>query len=106
MICRYIEVDIDDALPGMVLHGDVLDPRGSVLLPKGTELTVAHLTSLGRRGIDRVRVLAPAVDEAQLAAERTRVEERQARLFRHAGPGGADAALRAALRSYRMERLQ
>lgn len=105
MTCRYDQVDIDTVQPGMVLQSDVLDSRGSVLLPKGTALTAGHRASLGRRGIDRVRVLAPGVDEARLAAERSRVEQRLAHLFRQSGTGGAAAPLFAALCSYRLEPL-
>jgi uncharacterized protein YbjQ (UPF0145 family) len=106
MISRCKEVEVDDAVAGMVLFRDVLDQRGAVLLQKDTELTDSLLTSLRRRGIDSVPVFDAAVDEAVLAAERVRVGQRLARLLRHCGNGRAEAMLRASLRAYRMGTLQ
>jgi hypothetical protein len=106
MISRCKEIDVDDAVAGMVLFRDVLDQRGAVLLQKDTELTDSLLTSLRRRGIDQVPVIDTAVDEAALAAERERVGQRLARLLRHCGDGRADAMLRASLHAYRVGVLQ
>jgi hypothetical protein len=106
MISRYKEVDVDDASPGMVLARAVLDPRGAVLLPQGATLTEQALTSLRRRGVDAVRVEDAEVDPAQLAAERARIEQRLAHLYRRGAAGRADAELRELLRGYRLEALQ
>jgi hypothetical protein len=106
MISRCKEVEVDDAVAGMVLFRDVLDQRGAVLLQKDTELTDSLLTSLRRRGIDTVPVCDAAVDEAALAAERERVGQRLARLLRHCGDSRAEAMLRGGLHAYRMGALQ
>jgi hypothetical protein len=106
MITRYKELELDDAHAGMVLACDLTDGRGAVLLQQGTTLTDTQLAGLERRGIERLRVLDDAVDEAQLAAERARVELRLARLFRHGAGGRADALLRAGLHDYRLEGLR
>jgi hypothetical protein len=106
MISRCKEIDVDDAVAGMVLFRDVLDQRGAVLLPKDAELTDSLLTSLRRRGIDVVPVIDAAVDETALAAERERVGQRLARLLRHCGDGRAEAMLRAGLQAYRVGVLQ
>jgi hypothetical protein len=106
MISRCMEVELDDAVAGMVLARDVLDQRGAVLLQKNTELTDSLLTSLRRRGVDSVPVFDAAVDEAALAAERGRVGQRLARLLRHCGDGRAEAMLRASLHAYRMGTLE
>jgi hypothetical protein len=76
-----------------------------VLLPQGAALTDPALSSLRRRGIDRVQVEDAAVDAAQLAAERERVERRLAHLYRHGTASPAAAQLRAQLCAYRLEGL-
>jgi hypothetical protein len=105
MISRYLEVDVE-AAAGMVLAREVLDQRGAVLLPPGAALTEQMLGALLRRGIDRVLVANPTVDEAQLAVERERVERRLAQLFRRSGAARADATLRERLHAYRLETLR
>ena len=82
MINRYKQVELDDAVAGMVLADDVLDGQGGVLLPQKTALTDALLTSLRRRGIDTVYVVNDDISEEELNAERQRVQRRLARLFR------------------------
>lgn len=82
MINRYKQLDIDDAIAGMVLADDVLDPRGGVLLPRATALTDAMLTSFRRRGIDTIRVVNDDISEAELIADRERIQQRLAILFR------------------------
>jgi hypothetical protein len=106
MIRKYKEVELDDAEAGMVLAAEVLDHQGSVLLPAGAPLSEQLLTSMRRRGIDSVRIVDDAVSSADLAAERDRVEQRIAQLFRRPDAGAAHALLRAELRAYRMQGLQ
>lgn len=82
MISKYKQLDLDDAAAGMVLSEDVLDGKGGILLPAKTELTDALLTSLRRRGIESVWVVNNEVSEEELRAERERVQQRLAHLFR------------------------
>lgn len=102
MISRYKEVDLDDASAGMVLHGAVLDAQGGVLLPDSATLTDAMLTSLRRRGIDRILVVNDDIPEEELKAERERVQKRLARLFRNSQAAGANAALLQRMMEYRL----
>jgi hypothetical protein len=105
MISRYKQIALEQAGVGAVLAADVLDGQGSVLVAKGTELTGPVLRALERRGIDRLRVRDENVPPELLAAERERASLRLARLFRHPGPGQADALLREVLTRYRLEDL-
>jgi hypothetical protein len=105
MISRYKEMDVDDAVAGMVLSCAVLDHHGGVLLPKGTALSDALLASLSRRGIERVQVRDDTVSEQALAAERERVGQRLLQLFRHSGAGSAAGMLRQQLAAHRLESL-
>ena len=106
MISKNKQLDLDDAAAGMVLAAEVLDHQGSVLLPAGAALTEALLTSMRRRGIDQVQVVDDAVPEQELAAERERVGQRLAHLFRRPGPAAADALLQAQIRAFRLEPLR
>lgn len=99
---RYRAVSVDEASAGMVLHDDVRDSGGNVLLPRQTALSDALLRSLGRRGIETLLVVDDAMTPEQLAAERARVLERLAYLFRRAGNGRANALLRDVVEQYRM----
>ncbi len=102
MIKRCKEVDVDDAEPGMVLFEAVLDAHGSVLLPEAAALTEAMLTSLRRRGIDRILVVNDAISEEALKAERERVQARLEHLFRRCGNAGACGELRRQIIEYRL----
>jgi hypothetical protein len=106
MISKYRHVDLDDAAAGMVLASAVLDHQGSVLLPAGAPLSDQLLNSMRRRGIDSVRIVDDTVALADLAAERDRVAQRLAHLFRRPHSGAAHAMLRGQLDAYRMEGLQ
>jgi hypothetical protein len=106
MIRKFKEVDLDDAEAGMVLAADVLDHQGSVLLPAGAPLSEQLLTSMRRRGIASVAIVDDSVCAADLAAERERVAQRLAHLFRRPDAGPGHALLRAQLEAYRMEGLQ
>lgn len=98
----YRVVSVDEAGEGMVLHEDVRDRGGNVLLPRQTVLSGAHLRSLARRGIETLLVVDDTVAPEQLAAERARVLERLAHLCRRAGDGRANALLRDVVEQYRM----
>lgn len=102
MINRYIQMDVDDAVAGMVLSEDVLDGQGGVLLPKATALTDTMLTSLRRRGIDNVFVVNDDISEADLKAERERVERRLSTLFRLCKSEGACGVLLQRVSEYRL----
>ncbi len=54
-----VEVDIKSVEDGAILADDVLDARGNVLLAAKTQITKAHLSLIGRRGITTVRVMLP-----------------------------------------------
>jgi len=94
---------IDDAVEGMVLAHDLLDPGGSVLLPAGATLSAVSLRSLRRRGIEWLQVAAAeaAPDAAALAAERERRALRLAQLFRRSAGVGASSRLLEQLLAYR-----
>jgi hypothetical protein len=103
------ELDLDEAEAGMELACDLIDQHGTVLLQEGSVLTERLLGALARRGIARLRVVgeaaAGAADEGDRAAERARVEQRLAHLFRRAA-GAGTAQLQACLLDYRLESLR
>lgn len=82
MSIRNKQVNVDDAVAGMVLSQEVRDGRGGILLPQNTALTDALLSSLRRRGIDRINVVNNDLSAEQLNVERDRVQRRLVRLFR------------------------
>lgn len=102
MIGRCKQVDIGDALSGMVLAAPVLDPSGATLLPGAVVLTEAMLISLRRRGITSVDVVDDAVSEQDQEIERRNVHARLDRLFRVSGGTGCAARLRRAIEEYRI----
>jgi hypothetical protein len=106
MINRFKVVALDDASAGMVLGAEVRDPQGNVLLAAGSQLTEALMRALQRRGVESVRIEDRSATPQELAAERERVRQRLAQLFRKPHPGAADALLREQLVAYRMEALQ
>ena len=99
---RYLRLDLDDAVAGMVLSEDILYGHGDVLLPKNTVLTDALLTSLRRRGIDSIQVVNDAISEADLLAERERVQQRLAYLFRKCSTNRACGVLLQWVTEYRL----
>lgn len=103
---RYRVVDLDEAEEGMQLYQDVHDHQGNLLLPRLARLEEGQLRSLRRRNIEVLRIVDETATSEQLAAERDRVAERLAHLFRRAGPGPAAAMLRAAVEGYRLEDLK
>lgn len=106
MMNRVLELDVDDAVAGMVLADDVLDARGGVLLPKATALTDAMLTALQRRGIDTIHVVNDAISEEELRAERERVQQRLAKLFRKCGSDRTAGILLQRITEYRLGEME
>jgi hypothetical protein len=90
----------------MVLSKTVVDDRGGVLLPDGTTLTDALLKSLGRRGIETVYVVNDDISEADLAAERERVQQRLANLFRNSKTDRACRILLQRITEYRLGEME
>ncbi|MBV8665397.1 MAG: hypothetical protein JO269_02835 [Burkholderiaceae bacterium] len=102
MNASQLQLDLDEAETGMKLAAAILDSHGGTLLPAGVELTDAMLTSLRRRGVDMISVVNERVSEADLAAERERVQQSLTRLFRRCGERGASSALRQSILRYRL----
>jgi hypothetical protein len=97
-------VPLSRALPGMVLSDELLDSHGLVLLAKGTILSEAIITSLGRHQIDMVPV---ARVEAHRAPDAPAVQARLDFVFRRHGRDDNDWAgnlLRRYVEDYRLER--
>lgn len=103
---RYRQMDLDDVVAGMTLWEAVLDDRGGTLLPSATVLTDAMLTSLRRRGIDTVSLVSDDVSEADLEAERERLQQRLARLFRKCNGKSASIELLQCITTYRLGEVQ
>ena len=99
------EISIEQAQEGMVLAQALSDASGTVLLAQGATLTVANLTALRRRNVERCHVvMEEVIDPAALAhaeQERARRLERLAVLFRATPPGSAGAQLLVLLQRYR-----
>ncbi|HSY27195.1 MAG TPA: hypothetical protein VK832_06815 [Burkholderiaceae bacterium] len=102
MINRHLQLDLDDAEPGMILSNTLFDAHGGVLLPSGVELTESVLTSLRRRGIDQITVVNDRISEADLAIERARLQKGLDNLFRNSIDRGASNSLKESVMQYRM----
>ncbi|MFI4940362.1 MAG: hypothetical protein ACHP7O_08505 [Burkholderiales bacterium] len=106
MISRSLTLDLDNVVPGMTLSDDVLDNHGGVLLACGTVMTEAALSSLRRRGIDKLVVvdetLPPSELAAERAAERERLQQRLECLFRKCRHQGASELLWQSVTQYRL----
>jgi hypothetical protein len=102
MHIRNKQVDVDEAVAGMVLSQAVRDGRGGILLPENTVLTDALLTSLRRRGIDRIDVVNNDLSAEQLHVECERVQRRLVRLFRKCDADRIGALLLQQLTEYRL----
>jgi hypothetical protein len=96
-------IELDDASAGMVLSSVLLDAGGGTLLPKGAELTDSLLTSLRRRGIERIAIVDDRVSEAELSVERERASKRLAVLFRKCATQNASTSLQNSILLYRLE---
>ena len=59
------QVAIDQAEPGMVLDGDVMDRNGRVLLRAETALTDKHLRMLKSWGVEHLDIYGNAQDNEQ-----------------------------------------
>jgi len=90
----------------MVLAADVTS-GGSMLLPRGTVLSAAHIDSLARRDVLEIAVLARVErSAAEIEAMREAQERRVQQLFRRAGPDATMQALQRAVLDYRLEKLE
>lgn len=103
MNTRQMTIEIDDASAGMVLSNVLLDAGGGTLLPKGAELTESLLTSLRRRGIERIAIVDDRLSEAELVEERERASKRLVVLFRKCAAHNANTALQNSILLYRLE---
>ncbi len=99
---RNVLRELDDAEPGMILSGPVLDAHGETLVAGGAELTEAMLAMLRARGLERVSVLAAPPAEGDLEAERRYAQERISQLFRNSGAQPASRELMQSVRHYRL----
>jgi len=106
MLNRYKQLDLDDATVGLVLSEAVLDAHGGVLLPSATTLTDSMLTSLRRRGVETVFVVNDDISAADLEAERARVQQRLAIVFRRCNTDRACRALLQRIIEYRLGSLE
>ena len=102
MIGRNLQIELDDAVPGMTLSDAVVDNQGGVLLPGGTTLTETMLSSLRRRGIDYLSIVNDKLSDADLAAERERLQQRLVQLFRKCNNQGAGNLLLQSVTQYRL----
>lgn len=102
MTGKYLRLDLDEVLPGMILADALLDAHGEVLLPSGTVMTESSLQSLRRRGIDQLRVVNDQISAADLAAQREQQLQRLARLFRKSAQDGAAGLLLQHIIEYRL----
>ena len=102
MISRRKQLDLGEALPGMILSDDILDAHGGVLLPRGSSMTEGTLLSLRRRGIDQLFVLNEELSAADLAAESERVQQRLVHLFRKCRNQDTSASLLQSIMQYRL----
>jgi hypothetical protein len=106
MMSKKTLVKLEDAVAGMVLSNAVVDSRGGVLLPAATTLTDTMIRSLQRREIELVYVVNEGISEADLTAERERVQERLTRLFRKCNSDRPGRALLQRITDYRLGELE
>jgi hypothetical protein len=106
MISRKNLVKLDDVVAGMVLSNAVVDTHGGVLLPAATALTDTMIRSLRRREIETVYIVNEDISEADLTAERERVEQRLTRLFRKCNSDRAGRVLLQRITDYRLGELE
>ncbi|MEN3363786.1 MAG: hypothetical protein V7606_1060 [Burkholderiales bacterium] len=106
MISRRKLLKLDDVEAGMILSQAILDSHGAVLLPAASALTDTTIKALRRREIDSVYVVNEALSEADLTAERERVQQRLARLFRKSGSDRAARVLLQRITAYRLGELE
>lgn len=103
---RLKKIPLDLADPGMQLAAAVCNHRGEVLLQAGCMLSEAALSGLRKRGIGHVAVqVEDARSEEELAAERTKAQDRLNVLFRNAGQDEQLASLYHLVLDYRLELL-
>lgn len=97
---------IEQLEPDMEVMGDIQDGQGRRLVAGGTLLSPSLIQVLGRRGITHVQVgVEVKLDDAELMARRTEIEQRLAHLFRHQTEDPLMQRLRESLLAYRLEHL-
>ncbi len=98
---------LNQIAPGMVLGADIHDAHGATLLAAGTELTESHLASLARREVRQAAIeIREIFTEEEREARREETRARLRHLFRRAGEGEADRALKQTLLEYRLEQIE
>ena len=77
-------IAVDRAAAGMVLHANVVDLRGRLLIPAGKELSDKHVAALPMWGVTHIEIEGPApeavrelsVDPEMLAMAESEVAKR------------------------------
>jgi len=99
---HYVLCDLDDAEPGMILSGPVLDRHGETLIAAGAAVTEEMLAMLRARGLERVSVLATPPSEGDLEADCQRVRDRISQLFRNCADQPASGELMQSVLKFRL----
>ena len=98
----FLEIDLEDAAPGMTLAQAVFDEAGVCLMASGSVLSDKSIQALKKRGTHVVQIVAPVSDEkreAVLAASLARLDE----LFMHSKDSLPNRKLFESLLRYRRE---
>lgn len=77
-------IAVERAEAGMVLHADVVDLRGRLLIPKGKELSEKHVAALPMWGVTHIEIAGPdpavaaepSIDPAILSEAEAQVADR------------------------------
>lgn len=90
---------------GMVLADNLLDKQGHVLLPSGTALTAAMISSIAHHDIHQLSILSDQTSESEHdnAGERQRKLDRLAILFRQTPYETPTSTLLAYIQKYRSD---
>lgn len=96
------QIDLDNAVAGMILTDNLRDAEGNMLLSRGTALTEATLITLRRRKVEYLRVLTAADSAADRETAHEFQRQRLAKLFRAAGNTAANALLLRHIMQYRL----
>jgi len=102
-------IPIEQATPGMVLAEDLRQNADNILLPRALILSEKHLTSLRRRGVKEISVIAADTtalySPAELQAMREATKLQVQRQFRHARQDPTTQALYRTVLEYRLEKI-
>lgn len=80
---HQLEVLLTEAQAGMVLADDLLDQEGQMLLPRGTALTEAMITSLAKRSVETLVIAGADRSAQEEQLEHEHLIKRVLHLFRH-----------------------